>query len=61
MSVVLLILKIIGWILLTLLTFFLLIVLLVLLVPVRYRMEGIIEENVRIEGKVHYFILYVFL
>lgn len=54
MSVVLLILKIIGWILLTLLTFFLLIVLLVLLVPVRYRMEGIIEENVRIEGKVHW-------
>ncbi len=54
MSVILLILKIIGWILLTLLALFLLIVFLVLFVPVRYRTEGIIEENIRVQGKVHW-------
>ena len=40
MSVILLILKIIGWILLTLPALFLLIVFLVLVVPVRYRTDG---------------------
>ena len=54
MSVILLILKIIGWILLTLLALFLLIVFLVLFVPVRYRTEGSIEENIRVQGKVHW-------
>ena len=39
MSVILLILKIIGWILLTLPALFLLIVFLVLVVPVRYRTD----------------------
>ena len=46
MSVILLILKIIGWILLTLPALFLLIVFLVLVVPVRYRTDGSIEENI---------------
>ena len=54
MSVIVLILKIIGWILLTLLAIFLLIVFLVLFVPVRYRMDGSIEENIRVQGKVHW-------
>ena len=54
MSVILLILKIIGWILLTLLALFLLIVFLVLFVPVRYRTEGSIEENILVQGKVHW-------
>ena len=54
MSVILLILKIIGWILLTLLALFLLIVFLVLFVPVRYRTEGSIEKNIRVQGKVHW-------
>ena len=54
MSVILLILKIIGWILLTLLAIFLLIVFLVLFVPVRYRTDGSIEENIRVQGKVHW-------
>ena len=54
MSVILLILKIIGWILLTLLALFLLIVILLLFVPVRYRTEGSIEEKVQIQGKVHW-------
>ena len=51
MSVILLILKIIGWILLTLPALFLLIVFLVLVVPVRYRTDGSIEENIRVQGK----------
>lgn len=54
MSVILLILKIIGWILLTLLALFLLIVFLILFVPVRYRTEGSMEENIRVQGKVHW-------
>ena len=54
MSVIVLILKIIGWILLTLLAIFLLIVFLVLFVPVRYRTDGSIEENIRVQGKVHW-------
>lgn len=54
MSVILLILKIIGWILLTLLALFLLIVFLILFVPVRYRTEGSIEKNIRVQGKVHW-------
>ena len=54
MSVILLILKIIGWILLTLPALFLLIVFLVLVVPVRYRTDGSIEENIRVQGKVHW-------
>lgn len=54
MSVILLILKIIGWILLTLLALFLLLVFLVLFVPVRYRTDGSIEENIRVQGKVHW-------
>ena len=54
MSVILLILKIIGWILLTLPGLFLLIVFLVLVVPVRYRTDGSIEENIRVQGKVHW-------
>ena len=49
-----LILKIIGWILLTLPALFLLIVFLVLVVPVRYRTDGSIEENIRVQGKVHW-------
>lgn len=54
MSVILLILKIIGWILLTLPALFLLIVFLVLVVPVRYRTDGSIEENIRVQGKMHW-------
>ena len=54
MSVILLILKIIGWILLTLPALFLLIVFLVLVVPVRYRTDGSIKENIRVQGKVHW-------
>lgn len=54
MSVILLILKIIGWILLTLFLLLLVAVFLVLFVPVRYRAEGSVEESVRIQGKVHW-------
>ena len=54
MSIILLILKIIGWILLTLTALFLLIVFLVLVVPVRYRTDGSIEENIRVQGKMHW-------
>lgn len=54
MSVILLILKIIGWILLTLFLLLLVVVFLVLFVPVRYRAEGSVEESVRIQGKVHW-------
>ena len=54
MSVILLILKIIGWILLTLFLLLLVVVFLVLFVPVRYRAEGSVEESVWIQGKVHW-------
>lgn len=64
MSVILLILKIIGWILLTLPALFLLIVFLVLVVPVRYRTDGSIEENIRVQGKciaASYSVVWLFL
>lgn len=54
MSVILLILKIIGWILLTLFLVLLLAVFLVLFVPVRYNAEGNVEDSVRVQGKVHW-------
>ena len=59
MSVILLILKIIGWILLTLFLLLLVVVFLVLFVPVCYRAEGSVEESVRIQGKVHWMLYLV--
>lgn len=51
MSVLLLILKVIGIILLALLGFLLLLAVLALFVPVRYRITGVAEDEARIQGQ----------
>ena len=52
MTVLLTILKVIGWILLGILGLILLTVLTVLLVPIRYRADGVWKEEKYIRGRV---------
>lgn len=54
MTVILLILKIIGILLLSLIGIVLFLLALVLFVPIRYQISGEIEENVKLQGKIHW-------
>ena len=54
MTVILLILKIVGILLLSLMGIVLFLLALVLFVPIRYQISGEIEETVKLQGKIHW-------